>query len=557
MQLFPVACHCARALEGVVQRAKKQSINGERTCIEWSARRCVLPTVKGFEGSGAIIWPKGITSNIHGLRFKRADGRQERPQFVMGDDLQTRESAANPQQNQKRLSIFSRSLLRLGGHKKKLAMTINATIMEPDDMIDQLSDPTKFPNVRTMKVPMLKSFSLVHETEWLGKYAEILTTFNVDDKDDRTRAQREATGYYKLRRKIMDEGAEATWPSCYDEDHEISAVQHAYNILILDGEDAFMAECQNTPVRDMGDLEILKPEAICRKQSDYQRLQVPPGCTLLAGHVDVHDQILYWEVWAYEPNFTSYKIDDGTFPDQKRKYFAHRSIGRKLKQLFPGMDLEAAIAAGLDALLHGHAPSDWPGLALKKWTRIDGVPMTVGSGLVDANGVHRDVIVNVVSSSPFAHIWRPAYGKGIGAKHAPISAWPQTREQKIVGPEWIYTKPTAGEVPGVLFDTNYWKTRFHRSLAQPKGNQGAAHLWKTSNANDHRLAADHYASEKADEVTVGSRTVHEFSLKANADNHKLDNAVGCCVAASRAGITNVQRRPAPRRKRPRNKVSYL
>lgn len=560
MAIFPEACHCARALEGVVQRARKQSMNGQRTCIEWSSRRCVLPTCEGFAGSGAIIWPKGITSNIRGLRYKRPDGEQARPDFVMGDDLQTDESAANPNQCAKRIKILQKTVKRLGGHNRKLAIVINGTVIEPDDVVDQLSDPKRFPSIRTMRIPMLKSFSKAHDSEWLSKYADLLTSCNPDDDADRDRAEKAANAYYKKHRRKMDAGAEASWESCYDHEHELSAIQHAYNILILDGEDAFMAECQNAPVRDAGGLEILKPQEICRRQSTYPRGQFPAECTLLAFHCDVHNDIFYFEVWAGTPNFTIYKIDEGTFPDQRRKYFAHRSVPRKLRKLLPGRDPEAVVTVALDQFLHGSsdparpAIDDWPGIMHRTWTRADGVPLSIGSGLVDANGVMRDVVVKQVSASPFNAIVRPSFGVGITASKLPISAWPQTREQKIVGPEWIYGKPTPGEVPPILFDSNYWKTRLHRALALADGSQGAARLYK-ARPDQHRLAADHYVSESATEVTVGSRSVFEFRQRPNTDNHKLDNAVGAMVALSRGGISNINRRPT-RSRRPKRRTTY-
>ena len=562
MEIFPEVCHAARALEGVVQRAGKQTINGERTRIEWSGTRCVLPTVKGFRGSGAIIWPKGITGNLRGLRFKRPDGEQARPDFVMCDDLQTDESAASPQQCAKRISALRKTVFRLGGHKKSLAVTINATIIEPDDAIDQLTDSKKFPSIRSLKVPMLQSFSKVHETEWLGKYAELRATFSPDDEDDRARAAKAATAYYKQHRKKMDEGAVATWQSCYNEATELSAIQHAYNILVDDGEDAFMAECQNTPVREVCGLEILRPEEICRRQSDFGRGHFPAECSLLTFHCDVHLDFLSYEVWAFEPDFTCYMIEEGAFPDQKRKYYNRRNPPRKLRKLLPGLDAEATVTAAIDQFLHGAGTSGeavidgWPGIMHRTWTRADGVPMKIGSGLVDANGEMRDAVVKAVSRSPFSHAVRPAFGKGIGATHAPISAWPQTREQKNVGPEWIYTKPVAGEAVGVIFDTNYWKTRLHRALGLAKGSRGSARLYK-ADPGDHRMTADHITAETAHEVTVGSRTVYEFKLKPNCDNEKLDNAVGAMVAASRGGIANIKRQPDRKPRPKRNKVSYL
>src|SRR5690606_27479233 len=97
--------------------------------------------------------------------------------------------------------------------------------------------------------------------------------------DDKAKAIHRATQLYRERREEADAGAVASWEHCFDEVTEISAVQHAYNILIDTTEDAFMAECQNTPIRDTGGLEMLTPESICRKQSPYEREIVPPECT--------------------------------------------------------------------------------------------------------------------------------------------------------------------------------------------------------------------------------------------------------------------------------------
>ncbi len=559
-EIFPAACHAARALEGIQQRAGKQSINGERTYIEWSKNRCVLPTFPGFEGSGAIIWPKGITSNIRGLRFKRPDGTQARPDFVMGDDLQTDASAASPNQCTKRLNALTKTIMRLGGHTTSLGVIVNATKIEPDDAIDQLSNAKKFPSWRSTAVPMMKSFSKVHETDWLVTYAELRTNFDREDPDDRQRAHKEATAYYKKNRKRMDAGAAATWEHCFDPKHEISAIQHAYNILIDTGQDAFDAECQNTPAKETSALKILTVEEICAKQSGYPMGKFPPECTRLTAFIDVHPSILYWHVWAWAPGFTGYMIENETFPQQRRRNFAHRSIAISLQELYPGRDDEATVFAGLNALLHGDPKleryADWPGLMRREWIRTDGVPLRIGFGLIDANGVMAATVKSVIRQSPFAAILSPSFGKGVGAKTAPMSRWPQSREQKGVGPEWVLTKAQAGEPPGTLFDTNFWKTKFFRGLALPQGSQGALMLHKAEKPGDHTRVGNAWNAETAKLVTVGSREVFEFAQKPNTDNHDLDCAVGAMVAASRGGIASLTPKPA-KPKKGRKKVKYL
>lgn len=321
-----------------------------------------------------------------------------------------------------------------------------------------------------------------------------------------------------------------------------------------------MAECQGAPLKDAGALEMLTADQICRKQWQFPRGKFPKETSVLVAQVDCHPGILYTEVWAYQPNFTGGRVEEIYFPDQQRKHFAHRSIRVRLKHLFPGRDEEATLVAGLDAFLHGwedpRGKHSWPGLMRMEWRREDDVPMRVRCCLVDANGLYRDAIVGVLSRSPFNANLHPAFGKGITATKAPISAWPSSREQKGVGPEWAFTKAKAGEIQGIVFDTNYWKSRFHRGLALPRESQGSLCLPKVKNHVDHRMTAEHYTAEKGQEVTVDRRTVTEFTQKPNTDNHKLDNAVGCMVAASRCGITNLSTRTARRPKKKKRRTYY-
>lgn len=559
MALFPEACHAAEALEGIPQRAKKQTIDGVRTYIHWTSKRCVLPTVEGFAGSGSIVWPKAINS-VRGMRFKRPDGTQQRPTTVFCDDLQTDDTAANPNSCAKIIKKLKGTVARLAGPRATLGIALAGTVIEPDDAIDQLSDAKRFPSWRTMRVAMLKKLPRYLDEEWLGKYSEILTSFDPDNDADRKRAVREANAYYKANREQMDDGAIASWENCFDPKSEISAIQHAMNIWVLDGEEAFMAECQGAPLKDAGALEMLNVDQICKKQWAFSAGTFPKSTSVLVAHVDVHRGILYSEVWGFQQDFTGGRVDEFFFPDQHRKHFAHRSIRRRLKHLFPGLSEEATVIAGLDAFLHGwedpRGKDSFPGLMKMQWKRQDDVVMRIRCCLVDANGEYRDPIAQLLSTSAYSENLHPSFGQYVGARDLPMSARPAARLQKGVGPGWYFGKPRAGEIRPILFDANYHKSEFHRALAAPPHAQGGIYLPKVTNATDHRMAAEHYTAEKGVEVTVEGRTVTEFTEKPNRDNHKLDNAVACRVAASRCGITNVKTKAARARKKKRGGTFY-
>lgn len=544
---FSEICGPVRHLEGKPQRCSGQwSRSPENlTNIEWTATHIVLPTVAGSVASGARIQPLGITASLRGLRHKRPDGTQARPDFVIVDDPQTDESARSPDQCDKRLKVLTKTILRLGGHNKRLAVVCNATVIEPDDMVDRLSNAEDFPAWQTERIPMLESFASerAHETMWLGTYADIRNDFNKDIPGDQERAHKEATAYYVANQAAMDGGAKASWVHCYERETEVSAIQHAYNILIDTGYEAFMAECQNQPVAQKGDLEILTPAEICKRQNGYRRGEFPKTCQTLSAFIDVQGSLLYWLVAAWQDDFTGYVVDYGAWPDQQRRYFTLRDAAKTLRRAYKGTDDEGAIFRGLqDCIAH---------VCGKHWQRDDGATLMVRRCLVDANWGQSTTLVNLACrQSPHAAVLTPSYGRGIKATQAPISRWPGARGKKA-GPEWLPTEAKGKQLVGVVYDVNYWKKRFHDALSLGIGSRGGLTLFKTPSPSDHRLIADHWASEIPHKVESDGRTVIEWELKPGQENHKLDCGVGAMVAASMCGITNRTEKPAPPRKKRR------
>lgn len=546
MALFPAVCHAAIALEGIPQRARKQTMGAVKTMIQWTTRRCVLPTVDGFEGSGAIIWPRSITaSSLRGMRFKRPDGEQARPDFVMIDDPQTDESASSNAQITKLEKTIRRTVLRLGGHDKAIACVCNATPIEPGDLVDRLA---KDPAWRVNLIPILESRA-ENEDFWFGEYADLRLGYRDGDKRGKRAAIKASNALYKKKRKIADKGAKATWPELFNDD-ELSAIQHAYNMLLEIGEDAFLSECMLNPPREQSALQRLTVDEICLKQSEFEQGVVPPDCTVLVAKIDVHPSILYANIWAFAPGFTGYLTDYPNFPDQGRDHFIHTNITRTLQKKFPKRDVDAQITAGLKEFLIGEEGK--PGLLHREWFTPKGISPRKSFRLVkvaiDGNGQANQAVNNfILGAHEFRGVLYPEFGRGITCRQNPMHTWPEARAQTKSGPGWIETK---GPPVGSMFDTNYWKTRFHRALALEPGSRGALYLFKAP-PRKHRMFAEHCLAEPVKEVTIENRTVHEFGEpKAGDGNHDFDCGVGCMVAASKAGITNLTKPTKQKRSGP-------
>lgn len=544
--MFPNLLWPLRCLEDKPQRCKSQMMLGRPTRTTWTSDRIVFPDVPGETGSGALLVALPLKS-ARGANHKMQDGTVLRPDLLIFDDVQKDEDADNPNTIRKREDEIEHIALMLGGHSQTISAIMNCTVRKPDDLSEIY---LKKHGWRRVRYKMLTKRAVREKELWLGPYADILKAYDAESADDQRRAQKEALEFYKDHFDEMNEGAEVSWDWCYawaDEDPiEISAIQHAYNFLIDRGEPVFASECQNEPIIDTGGLNILRPETMRKKQSGYARNVVPKECTTITAFVDVHDNIHYYNIWAWEPRFTGFLIDYGTFPDQRRREFNHEMLHLPLKELFPYGDIMATVTAGLEVLMHGSAQYGCHGLMHREWIRTDGVPLRIKLCGVDANGAERDAIMKFIRQSPFSSLMYPSFGKYIGASSPPMSTWKQYNK-KSNGPEWVPTKDCPGDPIGVKFDTNWWKTNFHKAMSLPNGNQGASYLYKVENSAMHRMLSEHWYAERPKEVICGGRTVYEFPSKFKGDNHYFDCAVGARVAASKAGIASIAGPPKKKR----------
>jgi hypothetical protein len=569
---FPEVCHPIHALEGKPQRCASQTqtfdcpiCKGEPghdcgecggagrirqlTHIEWTADTIVLPTVMVPEGfasvagartgaelipaasSGAILTARGITAASRGMKHKRADGTQQRPDFVIIDDPQTDESARSPVQVQKRLNTIRKSILKLGGHNKKIAVVVNATVIERGDLVEQILDPKKFPAWQGERIKMVKKWATAHETLWLGSYAETRSDFDPNDLNGQLRAQKKATAFYKKNRRKMDAGCVVSWKHCFDPDTEISAIQHAYNCLIDDGDEVFASECQQEPIEKRADNEVdaFKADELGKKLNGLPRGVLPDQATHLVVFIDPKESVLPWLALATDDQFNCWIVDYGVYPDQGRSYFAMRDAKKTLAKATGVAGAEARVYAGLDALTNQ--------LMARDWRRSDGTAVKPGKILIDANlGKITEIVKKFCVASTHAAVLTPSHGKFIGATGRPMREWSK-RPGDRVGLNWKAPAVKArSDVRHVVFDTNFWKSFAHTRLATPMGARGCMSVFG-KDSRVHQMLGDHLAAERPIEVSARGRSVIEWKQPPGVDNDFFDSLVGCCVGASMLGVS--------------------
>lgn len=553
---FPEICHPIRALEGKAQRCASQHHDGRRTYIEWTTEKIALPMIRESPAGGAVVEVRGITGAIRGLKHKMPDGVQQRPDFAIVDDPQTTISASTDGQVTKRIALVEKDVLKLGGHHKRMACVMNATIIRRGDLADQFADHKIKPAWQSMRIKMMRRKADAHEKLWLSEYFDLRTTYDPLDPDGQKKAWAKATAFYKKNRKAMDAGCEVTWDQCYERDTEISAIQHAYNQLIDTGPEVFASECQNEPLEADAAEDALKVEHLMDK-SRFNSLDlgtVPINVTRLLAHIDVMGKLLYWAVVGFDEHFGPTVVAYGTWPDEPRPHFSMRD-SRKSIRAATGADSEAAaVQQSVQECIDM--------IASRQWLNEQGVATPVERIGVDSKwGKYIDEVFAACRQSPHKDITLPTQGHGYGIKdqkriedHKPL---PGNRQ----GIGWRLNrnpKACTRGLPWLLIDTNRWKTFLHKAMTTKPGTSGALMFngkWKKDSREKtmqrHRLLAEHLLSEKPQELEdkKTGRTAVEFTKPPpGQDNHWLDNVTSACAMAAERGVRESTAAPVRQRR---------
>lgn len=524
---FPEVCFPIRALKGIAHRAHGQTLDGERTMIEWSQERLILPTVKGSPASGVCFETKGITGAIRGIWFKRPDNSVARPDFVILDDPQTDESAKSPSQCATRISLIQDTIANLGSAEQTLAMVALVTVIRDGDVADELLNRNKCPEWRGEKFALLTSFP-----KNLGlweQYREI----QVDELKAGGLGFVRANEFYTANRAAMDDGAVVPWEHRYLRvgGREISAIQNAMNFWLRNPA-GFDAEMQQRPRKESVQEErALDGDEIVKRLSGFERGIVPLWATKLTAFVDIGEHVVVWAVCAWKDGFTGALVDFGTWPRQPVANWSKDTLADTLDRTYPLLSREARWYEALSEVSRH--------VLERPWKRSSGDVQGVDLMLIDAGfGDSTETVDEWCLKSKDRGRVSPSHGSYQGASASQMRDW-QLRPGEIRGRDWIRRRnPAKRTLPYLTFSTNAWKTFVADRLRTPTGSAGALSLCgaRDTDRQSLRIVTDHLTAEYAVRVTARGRTIDEWRKKVGRDNEYLDCIVGCAVAASVVGI---------------------
>jgi Phage terminase large subunit (GpA) len=552
--LFPEVCHAIRALEGKANKCTGQTCAGKRTHMQWNGPRVVFPTITDSKSSSAVIETCGLTAGIRGMKHTRVtDGEIARPDLFVVDDPQTDKSAKSLTQVQQRVGLINGAVMGLAGPNTEIAGFATVTVIEKDDVADQLLDRERFPDWQG------KRYKLVYEWPKNKELWEQYGTLRAEGLRVDGSIQR-ATEFYVQHRKEMDLGSRVGWSARKKTD--ISAIQHAFN-LRLKSPDTFDAEFQNTPRTDESSLELLTPIAIENKLHGFGRGVLPPEANLVTGFVDVQQKLLYWSMVAWNTDsFTGWLLDYGVWPSQTANYFTLRKVEKTLATIYPRMHLAARLRSGLFDLIDRMSSTTFHGPQIAAKVGVDTVrPNSLRAqmiGIDAAWGPSTRTVQSVCLEHPKAAWLLPFFGRSIDAQSRPMAEWMKKAGERK-GNNWIL-RPTEGGGHHAIADVNHWKSFLHAGLNTPLGDNGSISLFRPELRTGHTMFAEHLRAENPISVTAGGRTIEKWVLPPNKpDNHFLDCFSGCGIMASILGanLESDSKRKVVRRRPQRRPTKLL
>jgi len=539
---FPEVIYPIRCLEGIAHRCNGQTCHGERTQMTWTSDRVVLPTITGSQSSGAALRVVGLTGRLRGMQSKTPDGHSIRPDLVVVDDPQTDDSARSVSQNDYRERLLSGAVLGLSGPGEPIAAVMPCTVIRYGDMADRILDRQRHPEWRGERTQLV--YEWPKATKLWDEYADIWAAELRNDGDGSV-----ATLFYAENQAEMDEGAKVGWEERFLTT-EISAIQHAYNLKLKIGEEAFNSEYQNQPadIESLTNPISVTADDLTGKVSSVARGVVPVEHDRVVGFIDLSQKCLWWTVMAFGQGFAGTVIDYGIWPDQNVRYSRLSTIKRTLQRRYPGNGLEAAMLRGLE---------DCTEHMMQNWKGETGGEFQLERLLVDeGDGEHTQIVRSFCRRSAYSAVLMPSKGRGIRASNVPMCSG-KVKPNERFGTYWKIVR-NRDNSRSVHVDVNYWKTFSMRRLEAPSDDSGSVDLYKHS-PRHHQMFADQVTAEKPTEVediASGNRVI-EWSNSRQLDNHFLDCLVGCHVGASMLGCSLTAQQPIEPARTKRKKVQYL
>lgn len=551
---YPLECCAAAYVDPWPSRARNATANGGRQIhVEWGADSLILPTWEDEEPLGPIMLSLGITSD----ELQGCNIYDQRPDFVMLDDLDSRDSLAAEDGviAGKIEEAIDKTIAGLGGQSRRLGQFMLCTITSRDAAAYKYSDPTQKAAWSGERIAAIQVWP--ERTDLWEQYIELRKAGKntLDNEGKPTDVfGRNAHQLYVDNFEEMNRGAVLANPYNYESDllpdgtpKQLSALQRCYDYIADNGLESFQTEHQNDPPEASGPVESgITPFRICKQLSGFDRGTIPPGCFTVTMGVDVGKWYLHWVVRAWRQDGTGFTIDYG----EKTVYGVERNTDD-----------------GLDFALKRALLSLFEEVRAKDYANDAGEVMPIQMAIVDSR-YRTQVIYDTTEELGLGVMPVMGHGKSAGCVRSSFNDLMHRTKDRKPGDGWFQTKHKTSEGKTIWLvnaDADRWKAWEHDRWMTPpaRDKAGCMFAFGTGSGEPKSLAGDElehkqYAKHICGEVEVEETVdgIVRRKWKPKGENHWLDASYYSDVAANMCGV-RIGGKVAVAAKKVRRTTSYL
>lgn len=501
---FPEVCWPIRSLEGAPQRAGRQHVNGKLTQIKWTDEYISLPIVDDSPYGGVKMAYYGLDAAFRGVNI---DG--DRPDFIVIDDPETRESAKSIPQIHDRGMIIDQDISGLVSQEESLTMVIITTVQNRYCLSYKLTDPMQRPAYNGKRFGMIVSWPKRMDL-WEDYIAKRHSDQQAGDEYGRG-----AVRFYLDHRSDMDDGVEMITDEfvsiTLDDGTDLvhSSIQQAFNKIADTSMEAYCTEYQNEPPQEE-QIEVmgLTPARVQASIAHWPQREAPSTTELRTVGIDIGNRNSHWVDLAWEGNAIGTVVDYGIM----ETYLEYQADDKAI---------ELAILASLDV---------WADEIVAK---INPLICLVDSG---SGKAHTPAVYEFCRrrGAPFF----PSKGWDVGRFRMPqqndvkvpfTEAWAHKLLEERV---WLYN-----------VNTEYWKRWVHQRFLTPthdssgNRNDGTLALFDPGQDKKRHLSFSHHITAEEEQlVPVDGKEMKRVWFVKNRNNHWLDAIALGCAGAGCVGV---------------------
>jgi hypothetical protein len=526
-QDYPLECHVARYVDPWPSRARNVTANGQRTIhVEWGADWFIIPTWEDTEPLGPIIASLGITSDD----LQGCNVYDQRPDFVMLDDLDSRDSLASEDGvvAGKIEEAIDKTIAGLGGQSRRLGQFMLCTITSRNSAAFKYSDPVQKPAFSGERIPAIVTWP--EATHLWETYIELRQAGKRElNEQGRPRDVhgRAAHAHYLEHYEPMNAGAVLSNPHNFESEElpdgtqkQVSALQRCYDYIADTGMESFLTEHQNDPPADTGAIESgITAHRIQRQVSGYERKTIPPGCTVLTQGIDVRKVALHWVVRAWRPDGTGFVIDYGIHEVHGTVYGSDEGLDVAVKRAIIGRMEETKAA---------------------DYHTVDGEILPVNLTLVDA-GWRTTAVYSACAEIGLGIMPIMGFGKSAGCSQASFRDVQHSTPDRKPGDGWFLSRK--GSLWLVCADADRWKSWEHDRWMTAPSKPGTLMMFGESSGKElmsadekaHHAYGKHITNETEIEEPYKGTIRRKWKEKSE-NTHWFDSSYYSDVAANMKGI---------------------